>query len=119
VPDPGDALHTVTSFRAKVSLSQTLPALRRAYPGWIANRIDPRLGYDVVFIEEARGALALESDSGLLGAVLSAVERAGLTGRATLREVPGAHLPRRVKHIVGVNPTGGEIAKLRNLAWAA
>ena len=109
----------MTSFRAEVSLCQTLPALRRAYPASIANRIDPRLSYDVVFIEEAHGALALESDSGLLGAVLSAVERAGLTCRATLREVPGAHLPRQVRHIVGVNPTGGEIAKLRNLAWAA
>jgi hypothetical protein len=109
----------MTSFRAEVSLCQTLPALRRAYPASIANRIDPRLSYDVVFIEEAHGALALESDSGLLGAVLSAVERAGLTGRASLGLVPGGQLPRRVNHIVGVNPTGGEIAKLRNLAWAA
>jgi hypothetical protein len=109
----------MTSFRAKVSLCQSLPALRRAYPASIANRIDPRLNYDVVFIEEAGGALALESDSGLLGAVLSAVERAGLTCRASLRHVPGGQLPGRVSRIVGVNPTGGEIAKLRNLAWAA
>ena len=109
----------MTSFRARVSFSQTLPALRRAYPASIANRIDPRLSYDVVFVEEAHGALALESDSGLLDAVVSAVERAGLTGCATLREVPGAHLPSRVRHIVGVNPTGGDIAKLRNLTWAA
>ena len=63
--------------------------LRRAYPASIANRIDPRLSYDVLFVEEAHGALALESDSGLLAAVLSAVERAGLTCGASLREVPG------------------------------
>jgi hypothetical protein len=109
----------MTSFRARVSLCQTVPALRRAYPASIGNRIDPRLCYDVVFVEEACGALALESDSGLLGAVLSAVEQAGLTARTSLRQVPGGQLPSRVSHIVAVNPTGGEIAKLRNLAWAA
>jgi hypothetical protein len=109
----------MTSFHAEVSLGRTRPALRRAYPAWIANRIDPRLSYDVLFIEEAGGALALESDSGLLGAVLAAVERAGLTCRTSLREVPGDQLPKRVSRIVGVNPTGGEIAKLRDLAWAA
>jgi hypothetical protein len=107
------------SFQAEVSLCRTPPALRGAYPVSIANRIDPRLGYDVVFVEEAHGALALESDSGLLGAVLSAVERAGLTRQTTLRKVPGDQLPRHVRHIVGVNPTGGEIAKLRDLARAA
>jgi hypothetical protein len=109
----------MTSFQAEVSLGRTRPVLRRAYPASIANRIDPRLSYDVLFIEEARGALALESDSGLLGAVLSAVERAGLTRQTTLRKVPGDQLPRHVRRIVGVNPTGGEIAKLRDLARAA
>jgi hypothetical protein len=107
------------SFQAEVSLCQARPALRHAYPASIANRIDPRLSYDVVFVEEACGALALESDSGLLGAVLSAVERAGLTCGTSLREVPGDQLPRQVRRIVGVNPTGGDIAKLRDLAWAA
>jgi hypothetical protein len=107
------------SFHAEVSLCRTPPALRGAYPVSIANRIDPRLDYDVVFVEEAHGALALESDSGLLGAVLSAVERAGLTRPTTLREVPGDQLPRHADRIVGVNPTGGEIAKLRDLARAA
>jgi hypothetical protein len=109
----------MTSFQAEVSLGRTRPALRRAYPASIANRIDPRLSYDVLFIEEARGALALESDSGLLGAVLSAVQRAGLTCRSSMRGVPGDQLPRQVRRIVGVNPTGGEIARLRDLAWAA
>ena len=84
----------MTSFRAEVSLGRTRPALRHAYPASIANRIDPRLRYDVLFIEEARGALALESDSGLLGAVLSAVERAGLTCRASTPRVPGDAAPR-------------------------
>ena len=109
----------MTSFRAEVSLGRTRPVLRRAYPASIANRIDPRLSYDVLFIEEARGALALESDSGLLGAVLSAVERAGLTCRSSTLRVPGDQLPKKVRRIVGVNPTGGEIARLRDLAWAA
>ena len=109
----------MTSFHAEVSLGRTRPALRRAYPASIANRIDPRLSYDVLFIEEARGALALESDAGLLGAVLSAVERAGLTCGASMRAGAGDQLPRRVRRIVGVNPTGGEIARLRDLARAA
>ena len=109
----------MTSFRAEVSLGRTRPVLRRAYPASIANRIDPRLRYDVLFIEEARGALALESDSGLLGAVLSAVERAGLTCRSSTLRVPATSSRRSVRRIVGVNPTGGEIARLRDLAWAA
>ena len=109
----------MASFQAEVALGRTRPVLRRAYPASIANRIDPRLSYDVLFIEEARGALALESDSGLLGAVLSAVARAGLTCRSSTLRVPGDQLPKKVRRIVGVNPTGGEIARLRDLAWVA
>jgi hypothetical protein len=102
-----------------VSLGRIGPALRGAYPNWIANRIDPRLTYDVVFVEEAAGAIALESDAGMMPSVLSAVERAGLTCGAHLRGVPADELPYRVARIVSVNPTGGEIARLRNLARAA
>jgi hypothetical protein len=85
----------------------------------VANRIDPRLRYDVLFVEELHGALAMESDAGLLPAVMAAVQRAGLTCSASLRAVPGEELPSRVPRIVSVNPTGGEIARLRNLARAA
>lgn len=109
----------MTSYRAEVSLGRVRPVLRRAYPASIANRIDPRLTYDVLFVEEARGAVALESDAGLLDAVLSAVDRAGLTCRASIRGVPGEDLPRQARRIVCVNPTGGDIARLRDLARAA
>jgi hypothetical protein len=109
----------VTSLRAEVSLDRIRPAFGRAYPPWIANRIDPRLRYDVVVVEEAGGAIALESDAGLLPAVIGAVKRAGLTCGATMCAVPAKQLPRRVTRIVSVNPTGGEIARLRDLALAA
>jgi hypothetical protein len=109
----------MTSFRAEVSLDRAEPAIRLAYPAAIANRIDPRLRYDVLFVEETCGALAMESDAGLTGAVLAAVERAGLTCRETLRGVPAGQLPGQVTRIVSVNPTGGEIARLRDLAQAA
>jgi hypothetical protein len=109
----------MTFFRAEVSLGRIGPALSRAYPTAIANRIDPRLRYDVLFVEEAGGAVALESDAGLLTAVLAAVGRAGLTCGSTIREVPAEQLPARASRIVSVNPTGGEIARLKNLARAA
>ena len=63
--------------------------------------------------------MAMESDAGLLHAVLSAVSRAGLTCGAGLRAVPAEELPDRVARIVSINPTGGEIARLRDLAQAA
>ena len=109
----------MTFFRAEVSLGRVWPALRQAYPAAIANRLDPRLRYDILFIEEARGALALESDAGLLCAVVSAVERAGLTCSARIRGIPAEELPAHVGRIVSVNPTGGDIARLKDLARAA
>ena len=109
----------MTFYRAEVSLGRIGPTLRGAYPAWIANRIDLRLSYDVLFVEEARGAVALESDAGLLPAVLAAVERAGLTCGTSMRAVPAAQLPYRVARILSINPTGGEIARLRDLAPAA
>jgi hypothetical protein len=109
----------MTSFRAEVSLDRAEPAIRLAYPAAIANRIDPRLRYDVLFIEETGGALAMESDAGLMAAVLGAVERAGLTCRESIRALPAGQLPDQVTRIVSVNPTGGEIARLRDLAQAA
>lgn len=109
----------VTFFRAEVSLGRVGPALRQTYPAAIANRLDPRLRYDVLFIEEVRGALALESDAGLLGPVIAAVERSGLTCSARIRGIPAPELPAHVARIVGVNPTGGDIARLRDLARAA
>jgi len=109
----------MTSYRAEVSLGKVGPALRDAYPASIANRIDPRLRYDVLFVEETCGAVALESDADLLPAILAAVERAGLTAGTSLRAVPARELPRRVPRIVSINPTGGEIARLKDLARAA
>ena len=108
----------MTSFRAEVSLDRIEPAFLHAYPPAIANRIDPRLRYDVLFVEEARGAVAMESDAGLLHAVLAAVVRAGLTCGASLRAVPAEELPFRVARILSVNPTGGDIARLKDLAPA-
>jgi hypothetical protein len=106
-------------YRAEVSLGKTTPALRDAYPASIANRIDPRLRYDVLFVEETCGAVALESNAGLLPAILSAVERAGMTCGESLLAVPADELPSRVARIVSINPTGGDIARLRNLVRAA
>ena len=109
----------MTSFLAEVSLGRGGPELRRAYPAAIANRIDSRLSYDVVFVAEAGGAVAVESHSGLLPAVTSAIGRAGLTCAGSLRDVPAEQLPYRVARIVAVNPTAGEIGRLENLARAA
>jgi hypothetical protein len=116
---PGTFDCEVAFFRAEVSLGRAEPKLGRAYPAAIANRIDPRLRYDVLFVDEAGGAVALESDAGLLPAVHSAVERAGLTCGESIRSIPAQELPAKVASIVSVNPTGGEIARLRNLARAA
>ena len=116
---PSRYVRRVTSFRAEVSFDRIRPGLRHAYPASVANRIDTRLRYDVLFIEEPCGAVAIETDSGLLPAVLSAVERAGLTCSACLRALPALELPRHAARILSVNPTGGEIARLRDLARAA
>ena len=109
----------MTSSTAEVSLARIEAELRRAYPAAIANRIDPRSRYDVLFVAEAHGAAVLESGSGLLPAVVSAIERAGLTCVGSLRDVPAEMLSRRVDRVVSVNPTGGDIGRLRNLARAA
>lgn len=109
----------MTSTRAEVSLGRIEAELRRAYPAAIANRIDPRSRYDVLFVAEAHGAVALEAETGLLPAVTSAIDRAGLTCVGNLRDVPAEMLSRRVDRIVSVNPTGGDIGRLRDLARAA
>ena len=115
---PGVAA-TRSSFEPKSTSAGPPSTLPGAYPASIANRIDPRLGYDVVFVAEPHGALALESDSGLWARSCPAVERAGLTCRQSLREVPADELPRHGQAHLGVNPTGGDIARLRDLARAA
>ena len=109
----------MTSTRADTSLSRIEDELRRTYPAAIANRIDPRSRYDVLFVAEAHGAVAVESQTGLLPAVNSAIDRAGLTCVGGLRDVPAEMLSRRVDRIVSVNPTGGDIGRLRDLARAA
>ena len=109
----------MTSTRTEVSLGRIEAELRRAYPAAIANRIDPRSRYDVLFVAEAHGAVALESETGLFPAVTSAIARAGLTCVGSLRDVPADMLSRRVDRIVSVNPTGGDIGRLRDLARAA
>lgn len=109
----------MTSTRADTSLGRIEAELRRTYPAAIANRIDPRSRYDVLFVAEAHGAVAVESQTGLLPAVNSAIDRAGLTCVGSLRDVPAEMLSRRVDRIVSVNPTGGDIGRLRDLARAA
>lgn len=109
----------MTSFQAEVSLDRVRPAFSSAYPAWIANRLDSRLRYDLLFVAETGGAVAVESDSELLSAVLAAVVRAGLSCSETLRAVKAEDLPSHAARIVSVNPTGGEIARLRGLARAA
>ena len=83
------------------------------YPRHLANRLEPGIGYDVVFLRELDGAIAVRASDEVLDATCRAVARADFEVQRGPREVSAAELPRVAPHLLWVNPTAADLLRLR------
>ena len=83
------------------------------YPRHLANRLERASGYDVVFVRDLDGAIAVRSSDEVLDATCRAVARLGFTARRGPRTVSAAELPRVAPHLLWVNPTAADLLRLR------
>ena len=83
------------------------------YPRHLANRLEPGTGYDVVFFADPDGAIAVRSSDEVLDSVCRAAARAGFEARRGPRGVSAAELPGVAPHLLWVNPTAGDLMRLR------
>ena len=83
------------------------------YPRHHANRLEPGIGYDVVFVPELEGAIAFRSSDDVFDATCRAAARAELDVLRGPREVPAAELPRVAPRLLWVNPTAADLLRLR------
>ena len=83
------------------------------YPRHLANRLESDAGYDVVFLPDLDGAIAVRSSDEVIDATCRAVARAELDARRGPREVPAAELPGVAPRLLWVNPTAADLLRLR------
>jgi hypothetical protein len=83
------------------------------YPRHLANRLEPGIGYDVVFLRELDGAIAVRASDEVLDATCRAVARADFEVQRGPRKVSAAELPRVAPHLLWVNPTAADLLRLR------
>lgn len=82
------------------------------YPRHLANRLEPGVGYDVLFVPDLDGAIAVRSADGVLDATLRAAGRAGRDVARGPREVSAADLPGVAPRLLWVNPTAADLLRL-------
>ena len=83
------------------------------YPRHLANRLEPGIGYDVVFVPALDGAIAVRSSDEVIDATCRAVARADFDVVRGPREVPAAELPGVAPRLLWVNPTAADLQRLR------
>ena len=83
------------------------------YPRHLANRLEPGIGYDVVFVHDLDGAIAVRARDEVLDATCRAVARADFEVRRGPRRVSSAELPRVAPRLLWVNPTAADLLRLR------
>ncbi len=83
------------------------------YPRHLANRLEPGIRYDVVFVRDLDGAIAVRTGDEVLDATCRAAARADLEIRRGPRRVSAAELPRVAPHLLWVNPTAADLLRLR------
>jgi hypothetical protein len=83
------------------------------YPLHLANRLETGVGYDVVFVTDLDGAIAVRSRDEVLTSTCRAVARAGFEARRGPRGVSAAELPLVAPNLLWVNPTAADLSRLR------
>jgi hypothetical protein len=83
------------------------------YPRHLASRLEPGVGYDVVFVPGLDGAIAVRSRDEASASICRAVQRAGYAARRGPRGVTVAQLPQVAPHLLWVNPTAADLSRLR------
>ncbi len=83
------------------------------YPRHLADRLEPGIGYDVVFVPHLDGAIAVRSRDEVLTSTCRGVARAGFEAREGPRGVSAAKLPLVAPHLLWVNPTAADLSRLR------
>ena len=83
-----------------------------AYPRHLANRIDGTQGYDIVFVSDPDGAVAVRSSDRVHRSTLNAVVKAGFDAQLGPRDVAAEHLPRVAPRLLWVNPTAADLLRL-------
>jgi hypothetical protein len=83
------------------------------YPRHLANRLEPGIGYDVIFVADLDGAIAVRSRDEAIASICRTVARAGLRARRGPRGVSSAELPRVAPHLLWVNPSAADLSRLR------
>jgi hypothetical protein len=84
-----------------------------AYPRHLANRIDGSQSYDLVFVSDPDGAVAVRSSDRVHRSTLKALVRAGFDARLGPRDVGADQLPRVAPRLLWVNPTAADLHRLR------
>jgi hypothetical protein len=82
------------------------------YPRHLANRLEPGIGYDVVFVPDLDGAIATRSRDEVVASTCRAVARAGFEAQRGPRGVSAAELPGVAPHLLWVNPTAADVYRL-------
>jgi hypothetical protein len=83
------------------------------YPRHLADRLEPGIGYDVVFVPDLDGAIAVRSRDEVLASTCRAVARAGFEAQRGPRGVSSAELPLVAPNLLWVNPTAADLSRLR------
>ena len=83
------------------------------YPRHLADRLEPGIGYDVVFVPDLDGAIAVRSRDEVLASTCRAVARAGFEAHRGPRGVSSAELPLVAPNLLWVNPTAADLSRLR------
>jgi hypothetical protein len=84
-----------------------------AYPRHLANRIDGTQSYDLVFVSDPDGAVAVRSSDRVHRSTLNAMAKAGFDARLGPRGIAADQLPRVAPRLLWVNPTAADLLRLR------
>ena len=84
-----------------------------AYPRHLANRIDGNQSYDLVFVSDPEGAVAVRSSDRVHRSTLKALVKAGFDARLGPRNIGAEQLPRVAPRLLWVNPTAADLLRLR------
>jgi hypothetical protein len=83
------------------------------YPRHLANRIDGTQSYDLVFVSDPDGAVAVRSSDHVHRSMLKAMTKAGFDARLGPCDVGAEQLPRVAPRLLWVNPTAADLLRLR------
>jgi hypothetical protein len=83
------------------------------YPPHLVDRLEGGIGYDVIFVPDLDGAIAVRSRDEVVTSTCRAVARTGYEATRGPRGVLAAALPLVAPHLLWVNPTAADLSRLR------